>query len=145
MTGSGCQQQVVVSHGSELTTTTAATTTADRWRDRDQGEGHALKVLHDDLVRRDVHLRARRVARVVLRREPERGGRGEARRRQLRRAVHVDVVVVVEVRERGHGAAGGDGSVWGGEEGGWLIPAGTSDHSHGEMTYERTAAGTCQR
>ena len=34
MTGSGCQQQVVVSHRSELTTTT----TADRWRDRDQGE-----------------------------------------------------------------------------------------------------------
>ena len=58
---------------------------------------YALEVLHDDMVRRDMHLWARRVAGGDA--EGRRVGR--ARRSELRGAVHVDVVVAVDLFQMG--------------------------------------------
>ena len=120
--GSGCRTQERVSHPTQAEAKAKET-------------AHALEVFHDDVVRRDVHLRAGRVAAVL---EAERSRRGDPGRRELRRAVHVDVVVVVRVREVRHGPAGGDGAAgvvnsmsrWGRWR--WRRKA-----------YLKTAAGTC--
>ena len=82
---------------------------------------HALEVLHDDVVRRDVHLRAGRVAG----RDAERAGPGRAGHGELRRAVHVHVVVRVDFLQVGHGPARGHDAGEGcrqlttGGDGGW--------------------------
>ncbi|KZT72627.1 hypothetical protein DAEQUDRAFT_593573 [Daedalea quercina L-15889] len=86
-----------------------------------EGEGHAPVVVHDELVRRDVHLRARELELAAARGEAARDARGRPRavglapaaRDDLRRAVHVHVWPR-KVEQPDDGAAGGDDGERGG-------------------------------
>ena len=98
---------------------------------------HALEVLHDDVVRRDVHLRAGRVAGRHAERAVRAGRAGDG---QLGRAVHVHVVVLADFLEVRHGPARGHRA----GEGERCRHRSAGDIGRVECggTYVRTAAGT---